>query len=125
MDLLNIVFGVVGLISFIFSIYTYFKTDSKRSIEAAKNAMYQERVRNVQYSLSNILRNVDALVQLPKKDDGMTINQLQNIARLARAQLFVLSQQLETEQENLGKWRFGEFIMSDPQPDDLQEVNED
>lgn len=112
MDWLNIFFGVVGIVSFVFSIYTYFKTESKKTVEAAKIAIQKERTRNAHYSLQGILHTVDGIVQLPKKGE-VTVEQLQDLARIARGQVYLLGKQLEMEQDRLKHWRFGELIASD------------
>lgn len=121
MDWLNIFFGVIGLISFAFAIYTYFKTESKRSIEAAKIAMQQERARNSKYAIINLLHSVDAIVQMPKQGD-ISIAQMQNLARIARAQAYTLARQLETDENAMKKWKFGEVVETGPtEPEDAVE----
>lgn len=111
MDWLNIIFGLVGVASLVFSIYTYYKTESKKAIEAAKTAMIQERIRNAHFAVTNALNTVDTIVQLSKKDD-VTVKQLQDLARVARKQTFILGKQLEIEEKRLEGWRFGEMIES-------------
>lgn len=112
MDWLNYLFGGVGIVSLIFSVYTYFRTKSKKTIEVAKASMQKERIRNTQYALKGILNSIDAIVQIPKKED-VSIVHLQNLARVARSQAFILTEQLEMEKRILNNWKFGELIQSE------------
>lgn len=114
MNWLNVVFGVVGIVSLVFSIYTYYKTESKKVIEAAKVAMQKERMRNTQHSLIGILHTIDAVVQIPKKGN-VTIAQLQDLARVARAQVFILANELKAERKRLDTWQFGKLVESNPE----------
>lgn len=111
MDTLSIIFGIVGIISFIFSLYTYFITESKKVIQASNRAMQLERIRNSKHTLLGILNNVDAIVQIPKKGN-VTIAQLQDLARVARSQIVVLAKQLEVEEKQMEGWRFGKLLES-------------
>lgn len=113
MDWLNIFFGVIGIVSLVFSVYTYYKTENKKVIEAAKVAMQKERIKNSHYALTGILHTVDSIVQIPKKEEVST-EQLQNLARVARGQVYLLGKQLEIEHARLKNWQFGKLIESEP-----------
>ena len=113
MDTANIIFGIVGLSSFAFSIYSHFNSKSKREIEAAKVAMQKERYRNVQYLILPILHTVDSIVQIPKKGES-NIKQLQHLARIARAQIVALSDQMKLDQKKLERWQYGRVVESKP-----------
>lgn len=113
MDWLYLLFGSVGVVSFIFSIYVYFKNESGKVVEAAKNAMHKERLRNTQYAISNLLRIIDGIVQIPKMGN-VRVDQLQEIGRLARAEAIILARQLELDIENTEHWRYGKLVDSDP-----------
>jgi hypothetical protein len=119
MDWVNILFGGVGVISFIFSIYGYYKTESKKAIEAAKSAMHKEMIRNARQSLRGILYSIDSIIQIPKKSE-VTIDQMQNLARIARSEAYLLAQQLEIEQKKLDGWQFGKLIESIPEESELK-----
>ena len=111
MDWINIGFALVCIGSFIFSLYAHFKTESKKAIEAAKIAMHKERVRNVHFGIVKIINAIDAIVQLPKKGNA-TVEQLQDFARLARGESYLLARQLEMEEKQLKDWQFGKMVES-------------
>lgn len=111
MDWINLIFGVIGVISFGFSIYSHFDKESKKTVEAAKNATQREMLRNAHLSLMGILNTVDMIVQLPKKEN-VSIEQMQNFARIARKEAYILSMQMQSRQKALNEWRFGEIIQS-------------
>jgi hypothetical protein len=123
MDWLNVFFGLIGIASLVFSFYTYYKTESKKSIEAAKAAMQKERARNSYYSLISILHSIDSIVQIPKKGE-VTVEQLQDLARVARGQVYVLAKQLQADQNRLKNWKFGQLIESELNATEL-EVSDD
>jgi hypothetical protein len=112
MDILKIVFGLVGISSLLFSIFVYFNSKSKKIAEAAKIAVYKEKLRNTHYASTAILHTIDSIVQIPKKGE-VTIDQLQDIARVARGQIYLLVKQIEIHQKDINNWRFGELIKSD------------
>lgn len=124
MDWLNVGFGIVGIVSLVFSIYTYYKTESKKVIEAAKVAMQKERMRNIQYSLIGILHSIDAIVQIPKKGE-INVSQLQDLARVARGQVYVLATELKTERKKLDVWKFGELVESNMEKEDAEAIEKE
>lgn len=119
MDWLNVFFGIVGIGSFVFSVCTYYKTESKKMVEAAKAAMQKERMRNAHYALASVLHTIDSIVQIPKKGE-VTVEQLQDIARLARGQAYIIGKQLEMERRRLKSWKFGELIESGLDEDEME-----
>ncbi len=112
MDPLNLFFGIIGIASFGFSVYTYYKAESKKIVEAANIAMHKERYRNIRHGLKGILYAVDAVVQIPKQGKVST-EDLQNFARVARAQVLVLTEQVELEQKRLDGWKYGKLFSSE------------
>ena len=121
MDILNIIFGTVGVVSLVFSVYTYYKTESKKTVEAAKNAMQKERYRNIRLSLLGIYHSVDSVVQIPKKGE-ISASHLQDLARSERTQIVVLSKQLELDQKKLDDWQYGKLFSSNMGEDNIPEV---
>ncbi len=108
---LNIIFGIVGISSFVFSLYVYFKSESKKVVEAGKNAQNLERIKNTKETLSGLYNTIDMIVQVPK-NDKITISQLQHIARIARQQTYTLSKQMEMEEQQLEQWKYGKLFES-------------
>ena len=54
---------------------------------------------------------IDTLIQLPKHQQVST-SELQNIARAARGQIFVMANQDDIEVKRLEKWNYGELFDS-------------
>lgn len=123
MDWINLIFGVIGVISFGFSIYSHFDKESKKTVEAAKNATQKEMLRNAHLSLMGILNTVDMIVQLPKKEN-VSIEQMQNFARIARKEAYILSMQMQSRQKALNEWRFGEIIQSNFNDSEMDQAKE-
>lgn len=112
---LAILFGVTTVVSFIFSIYVYFKTESKKVIEAANIVRQKEQLKNAHDSIVGILHSIDAIVQLPKHGE-VAAAQLQVLARVARGQAHILEKRIREEKMVLSEWRFGRLIVSEPEP---------
>jgi hypothetical protein len=108
---LSIASVMVTVIAFAFAIYTYFKTESKKAIEAANVAVQKERLRSALYSLQAIYHSTDSIVQIPKKCET-SVGELQDLARVTRGQIIALMEQLEIQRTGLEKWRFGELVPS-------------
>ena len=109
--ILDLIFGTVTVSAFIFSIYTHYKNKSKKEIEAAKNATHLERIRTTKNSLGGIFNTIDMIIQIPKSDE-ISIKQIQNMARIVRHQILVISKQLEMEENQLKEWEYGKVFTS-------------
>lgn len=108
MDTLNIIFGAVTIVAFIFAIYSHFSTQKKKMIESAKIVKQQERLRCAMLSVKTVIRMIDAIVQAPKSGI-IDPKYLQNMAREARYQGIILAQQMEDESKQIDGWKFGEY----------------
>jgi hypothetical protein len=108
---LTVMLVLAAVASFIFSIYTYFKTESKKGMEAANVATQKERIRNTLGSLRAILHSTDSIVQIPKQRE-VKVQELQDLARVTRAQVYILMNQLKHQHESLESWTFGRLVPS-------------
>lgn len=115
MDTLNLIFGIVTIIAFIFSIYTYFKNESKKQIEIAKNSMIQERLKSLEKSLIKAFHTADMIVQIPKKRET-DIEEIQNLGRLLRTDIKLTIDYLKDQEQQLEKWKYGKMIPSNGNP---------
>jgi hypothetical protein len=111
LDALNIFFGLITVLAFLFVIYEYFEARSKAKIEDAKVTAQLQRISHAKHSMVSSLETADAIVQR-SKDASVTVAELQTLARVARSQLIVLLRELENEEENLSKWKYGRVWMS-------------
>lgn len=68
-------------------------------------------MRSLHYNLIAALHSVDSIVQLAKHE-GASVEMLQNLARIARGQLYTMAEQVKREQGDLSAWRFGQMVES-------------
>lgn len=112
MDALNIISFILGVASLVFAIFVHYQTKSKKEIELAKNAMLKEKIKAIENELLFIFHNSDMIVQIPKSRDDVSFSELQNLARIIRAQAQLSLNYLNDEEKKLNKWRFGQVVES-------------
>ena len=112
MNLLDLIFGCIGVISLAFSIFAHFRTETKKHIEIAKNAMVKEKLRTIESQLGLIFYNADLIVQIPKSRPGVAVEELQNMGRLIRAEAQLATYYLLEEKKKLDEYRFGVLVES-------------
>lgn len=112
--------AIAGAFSFIFAVYTYYKTKSEKLTEKAKLEIYKQRLANLHSQLIATMHSVDAIVQIGKQEEA-SIAMLQNIARIARGNLYVSIKKLEKEREYLKSWQYGKMVESQ---DDIEKTDE-
>lgn len=115
-DFWEIVGAIAGALSFVFAVYTYMRSRTDRMTETAKTEIYKAQLRNLHFSLTSTLYSIDAIVQLAKQD-GVNVETLQNLARVARGNLYSTIKQIEKDKGYLGAWRFGHMIQSQDEAD--------
>lgn len=103
--------AIAGALSLAFAVYVYYRERSAKIAEEAKIAIYRERLRSLHYGITASLHSVDAVVQMAKRD-GASVDMLQNLARVARGQLYTSLKQVEKEQGLLKQWKYGELVSS-------------
>ena len=106
MELLNLGFGIVGIVSFMFSIFVYMKSEKLRKTELEKNNSHKVRLQTMRSAMTDLLATIDALVQMPKSGT-ISIAQMQNVARVARAQGFRIAENINDEILLSNAWKFG------------------
>ncbi len=119
MDLLNLIFGIVTVFSFFFSVFVYKKSLSRRKVEEEKNAYHKERLNNMKIAMHNLLVTIDAIIQMPKTG-SISVAQLQNVARIARAEGFSIAKNIDKEVSLTDSWKFGK----NPFIDTIDEPNQ-
>lgn len=121
MDTLTIFFGLITMVSFFFAIYQHYRTKKHAVIEESKIIIQSEKLGDIYENLRSLGSNVDMLIQIPKNHE-VTIQELQNIARGARSQIYVLMKIIKGEQERLEEWRYGKMISSKPVEEDNEKI---
>jgi hypothetical protein len=113
MDLLNLSFGIVTVVAFVFSLYQHFSNKTKRVLEEAKVKAQQQRIRSATYAAITAVEAADSIVQRSKQP-SVTEEELRNLARVVRGNLMILVRELQVEEENLANWQYGKMIVSPP-----------
>jgi hypothetical protein len=113
MDALNVIFGIVTVVAFIFSLYQHFSNETKKALEEAKVKAQHQRIQSATYAAIAAAEGADAIVQRSKQP-SVTEEELRSLARVIRTQLMLLVRQLQVEDENLTHWRYGQMIPSPP-----------
>ncbi len=108
---LEIMFGLVSIISLFFAIYQHFSSKAKGTTEEAKIKMQIERIRHVKYSIITAAETNNMIVQR-SKDESVNLQELSNLSRVARGQLIMIIRELENEEEKLQNWKYGMLYSS-------------
>lgn len=112
MDILNIIFGIVTVVAFAFTIFAYYKTENQKTIEAANNARIREMIKNTHNDLIVLKDTIDVIIQTPNQRTDVKVEDMQTIARIARHHANKIIQQIVVEDQNLKDWEFGKFLES-------------
>jgi len=118
MELLDMIFGVIGVISFIFGIYQYYITEKAAATENSKTVLQAEKLKDIYEGLRGVGGNVDMMVQLPKHKD-VRIQEMQDLARAVRNEVYVLMNTVKGEKKRLDEWQYGKMIVSGPIDENL------
>jgi len=116
----EIVGAVAGALSFVFAVYVYLKSKSEQITEKAKIQMYKQRLSDLHAQLISTMHSVDAIVQVGKQEN-VSVPMLQNLARVARGNLYVSIKKIEKERELLKSWQYGKMVESQ---DDIEKTDE-
>lgn len=111
LDIFNTIAGLLTIISFGLYIYEKLKDSKNRQIEKSNVIILKERIRSTMAAIKASATNTHLLVQLGKiestQKDDMT-----NMARLLRTELFGTLKQLQGLEDDLGNWKYGELLES-------------
>jgi len=126
MTILEIILALFSFTTFSLAIYAFVDKKIRRKAEEANTMLYIEKLKHIQSSLEAALHSTDAIVQIPKhRESG--IEELQNLARISRGQIYKIVQYLDDNQKLLDNWQYGRMIKSLPNKkikrnsDDLQQ----
>jgi len=111
LDLLNVIFGAISAVAFLFSVYQYVVSRKNENVENAKIREQQERLRGVKYVAVTAIEAANQVVQR-SKDGTVTLDELRTLGRLARGNIEIILRQLEIEDEKLSQWEYGRMMQS-------------
>lgn len=110
MDLLDYIFGGATVLSLLITLWQFQFSRSKATVEEAKTQMQLERLRNAKFSIVGATETVNLLIQTSKGNSSP--EELANLGRVARAQLLIIIQALESEEKKLMYWKYGKLFES-------------
>lgn len=127
MDTLNIIFGIVGLFSFIFSLWVYVNKENFKRIENEKINSIRSKISTAIGHLSGISQHVGMIVVLSKRNNT-TLDEMRHISICIATDLNVARAILRQEEETLTHWRFGktsEYLSLKPFENDAKKDDAD
>ena len=113
MNALNAVAAVATVAACLLALWQFM--DSRRAVQTEREriAEQKERLRTALSAAKAGAEAADLIVQRAK-DETVTVDELQNIARMSRRHLALLVHQLEDERSLLAGWKFGRLTTSTP-----------
>lgn len=102
----------ISVISFGLAVFSFVRTEIGKAREASNIAVIREKLKGLSVGLIAAIHSVDAIVQVPKGRE-VRPEELQNLARITRGQLFTLVKVTSQYHRSLESWRFGKMISSD------------
>jgi hypothetical protein len=112
MSTLDIILALISVISFGLAIFSFVRNELKKAHEQTNVETMKERLRALSQGLETIFQATNALVQIPKGRE-ISVEVMQDIARLVRAQIFLLSDKTKKERLRLDDWQFGVILKSE------------
>ena len=113
MGLLNMFFGLITIGAFIFAIYQRYEIKKHALTEQSKILIQAEKLNAVYEALRSVGSSVDMIVQVPKRSE-VTVQELQNIARSARSNVYVTMKLIKGQKKRLDEWQYGKMLVSNP-----------
>jgi len=112
MYLFNLLAGFASILSFAFAGYLHQKSKMQSAVEGGNIRVLRERLRSVETSLKSSATILQMLIR--RADDrNAPAEELQNIARSARASLVASILEARGVDEVLKDWTFGQLLRSD------------
>ena len=124
MNTLETVLAILTVISFGLTLFSFTRNYISKTKEQAKVEVFKERLKHLNSGLESLFQSANAMVQLPKKGD-MHIEQLQDLARILRSQIYMLSEETKKDQLRLDEWQYGVMLFSKPPTIDSKEKLQD
>ena len=113
MGVLNILAAAATFAALGFALWQYHQLRRKEQTEHERVSLQRERIRSAKAAAAAGADTSNLIVQRAK-DPSVQITELQNVARVLRANLRLLVRQLSDEEDLLSNWEFGQLLMSSP-----------
>jgi hypothetical protein len=103
-NLLNGLAAVATVVSLLLAVWQFLAARHIKQNERERIAQQHERLRTAVSAAIAGAETADLIIQRGK-EEGVTVQELQNLARTMRLQLSLLARQLEYERSILGEWQ--------------------
>lgn len=111
MILFNIICGIATIAAFALALWQMYQSAKSKITETSKAEIELERIRQSKHSVMACAETINMVVQRTKKN-GVSPEELANLARIARGQLLVVANELSKEEERLSHWEYGKLFLS-------------
>jgi hypothetical protein len=118
----------ISIVSFLLGIASRYQARREKERAAAAASIVSQRIDSAAVAFEGVFAAVNAIVQVPKTRE-VSVAELQDSARVARAQVLVSAKILKEADELMALWRTGdvlsavtggrESLRSDTPPDEL------
>ncbi|HUU19222.1 MAG TPA: hypothetical protein VMW72_18870 [Sedimentisphaerales bacterium] len=105
--------AIVSVISFGLAVLSFVRTEIKKANERANIEIMRERLNALHQGIESLFFSIDAIIQIPKHRDDVSVKELQDLGRVVRGNIYLLSQKVRKSRAGLDKWQFGKMIESD------------
>jgi hypothetical protein len=101
--------AALTIVSFLVAIWSLYRTRREKELAATAATVVAQRIDSAAVSLQGVVAAVNAVVQIPKTRDA-TVAELQDVARVARAQVLVSATILKEAEALLALWQSGALL---------------
>lgn len=108
----EIILGIISIISFLIGLYSFIQSEIRKTREKANVAILKEKLTSVYNGISSLYHTADAIVQIPKMEKEVRIEEMQNLARVLRGQLLSHATLIKESREKISDWKYGEMVQS-------------
>ncbi len=112
MNLLEYTLAVISILSFLLAIWSTVRAELIKKQEVASRDILTERLNSLYQGSMSLFHTADAIIQIPKKQENPNVTELQNMARVLRAQILAHAEIIKDSQANLNNWRYGKVFFS-------------
>jgi len=109
MSTLNIILSIISVISFIIGVWSFINSLLIKSREKSNVEVLKSKLEDLHQGIHSVLLATNAIVQIPKSRT-VTIEEIQDHARVIRGQLIILSDGVKKQRRTLDDWKFGDIL---------------
>ena len=120
MTVIEILLSIITVISFGLALFSFVKNYITKTKEQAKVEVLKERLKHLNSGLESLFQAANAMVQIPKNRE-VNVKEIQDISRILRSQIYLLSEETKKEWIRLNEWKFGVMLYSKPPDSDSKE----